>query len=176
MYRYKSGFTIIELMVTLVVAAIVLSIAVPSFTVQIRNNQALGLGEELASAINYARSEAVKRGGRVSMCASNDGAQCVGDWSEGWIVFVDSAATDITKPPVIATPPGVLRYWNDIPTTADITVSDSKTFIRYTSMGTLARVDNDNRIVISAKITGCTRGREVSVGLSGSVSLVPKDC
>ncbi len=163
-------------MVTLAVAAIVLGIAVPSFTLQIRNNQALGLGEELASAINYARSEAVKRGTRVSMCASSNGTQCGGNWSDGWIVFVDSAATDTTKPPIIANPPGVLRYWNEVPTTANITVSDSKTFVRYTGVGTLARVDNDNRIVITAKITGCTKGREVSVGLSGSVSLAPTDC
>lgn len=176
MYRYQSGFTIIELMVTLAVAAIVIGVAVPSFNTQIRNSRATGLAEQLVTTINFARSEAVKRGARVSVCASNDGLQCAGSWNDGWIVFVDSAAADNVKPPVITADPGVLRYWNDVATDASITVSDSKTFVRYTGLGTLGRVDNNNSIVITTRVTGCTTGREVTVGLAGAVSVVPKDC
>ena len=83
MLRQIRGFTLIELMVTLTVLAIVLGIAVPSFQKQIINNKSLTFSEEFAAALNYARSQAVKTTKRVSICASSDGATCTGSWSEG---------------------------------------------------------------------------------------------
>ncbi|MEA3277713.1 MAG: GspH/FimT family protein, partial [Pseudomonadota bacterium] len=47
---------------------------------------------ELVSTLNLARSEAIKRGDRITVCKSADGAACTGSggWDQGWIVFVDS--------------------------------------------------------------------------------------
>ena len=84
------GFTLIELMVTISVAAILLTIAVPNFRTFVLNNRITGQANDMMTALNYARSEAIKRGLPVSMCAGT-AAACTGltDWSTGWIVFAD---------------------------------------------------------------------------------------
>jgi len=175
-YRSK-GFTLVELMVTLGVAAIALSIAVPSFQTQILNNRSIALGEDFASAVNYTRSEAVKRAGRVSLCASKNGTACDGVWTDGFMAFVDTAATDTTTPPVVGL---VLRIWEKPDANALISVTsdgNDVTFIRYTSLGTLARV-NDEPLVIAAEQKKCKgkAARQINIGLSGLVSVNSVAC
>jgi len=76
----------------LALAAILLTIGVPTFQEMIRNNRAATHANEFMSTLNLARSEAVKRGRRVALCKSSDNATCVttGAWDQGWIVFVDA--------------------------------------------------------------------------------------
>jgi len=85
------GFTLIELMVTLVIAVILVVISVPGFRSIIQNNRATTQANELLSAMTLARSEAIKRGTNVSVCSSTDQSTCAASltWSSGWIVFVD---------------------------------------------------------------------------------------
>jgi len=92
---HGSGFTLIELLVTISVVAILLAIAVPSFQTFILNNRLATATNELVSALAIARSEAVKRATRVTVCKSaNAGAaspvcSTAANWQDGWIVFVD---------------------------------------------------------------------------------------
>ncbi|MDX1654550.1 MAG: GspH/FimT family pseudopilin [Candidatus Competibacteraceae bacterium] len=90
------GFTLIEMMVTLAVAVIVVTLVIPSFTRLLHNNQARNLGFELQSTLNMARSEAIKRNRQVTVCAKQaDAIQCdnsaggQGEWQDGWLVFLD---------------------------------------------------------------------------------------
>ncbi len=87
------GFTLIELMITLAVAAILLTVAVPGFRTAIQNNRVTTQSNDVLTALTLARSEALKRGIQVSVCSSNDQTDCDGapgtDWANGWIVFVD---------------------------------------------------------------------------------------
>ncbi|MDD5033548.1 MAG: GspH/FimT family pseudopilin [Methylococcaceae bacterium] len=87
-----SGFTLIELMVTLSVAAIVLTLAVPSFESSIQKNRLATQSNQLITALNLARSEAIKRGVQVTVCKSANGSACTtsGGWEQGWVVFVDN--------------------------------------------------------------------------------------
>ncbi|TAL47467.1 MAG: prepilin-type N-terminal cleavage/methylation domain-containing protein [Methylovulum sp.] len=85
--KYRSGFTLIELMVTIAIASIVLGIAIPSFTETIANNRLTTHANELVTALNLARSEAIKRG--VQVIINRKGA--IGQqWESGWDVFVDN--------------------------------------------------------------------------------------
>lgn len=177
-----NGFTLIELMVTLAVLAIVLGIAVPSFQKQIINNKSQTMGDEFAQALNFARSEAVKNKQRVSICASSNGTSCTGSWSEGFIVFQDNAASDTAD--VVSLGP-IYRIWPKLTSAGTLTVNRGPlgasgaptSFIRYTPLGTLAPIDN-KPINISLKLTGCTgkAARKISVNLSGFVNVQSDDC
>lgn len=88
-----TGFTLIELMITVAIAAIVLTIGVPSFRTTILNNTRVAQVNEFVGVLNLARSEAIKTGFRVVICRSSDGATCTantsGVWESGWLVFAD---------------------------------------------------------------------------------------
>jgi type IV fimbrial biogenesis protein FimT len=82
MKRYR-GFTLIELMVTLLVAGIMLAWGVPSFLGIIENNRVATQANTFVAALALARSEAVSKG--VTTHVSTIGA----DWSQGWRVWAD---------------------------------------------------------------------------------------
>ena len=88
------GFTLIELMVTLTVAVILMTIAVPSFRDALIRNRLTTYTNDLVGAINYARAEAIKRGQSVTLCKSTTGSACTtttgSQWENGWIAFVDA--------------------------------------------------------------------------------------
>lgn len=102
------GFTLLELMTALTVIGVLLTVGVPAFFDVVRNNRAAANANELVNALSIARSEAIRRGVRVSMCRSSDGLTCTGTWSNGWIIFTDTASTDETNPPGVGE---VLRVW-----------------------------------------------------------------
>lgn len=175
--KNQAAFTIIELMVTLAVLAIVLGIAVPSFTTQIQNNRVKALTEDLVTSINFARMEALKRGKRVSVCASVNGTACGGGWADGWITFIDSAASDVAATPVISNATDILRVQQKAGDGASIGEASSKTFLRYTAAGMLGRTVTNN-IAITISSTGCKSNvaKKINVNLAGMVSVDSVAC
>lgn len=92
--RGLRGFTLIELVVTLTIGAILLLIATPNITRFIEVNRLAAVTNEYVHDISLARSEAMKQGVGVGACPTNDGTQCTaGSWSDGWIVFADADDT-----------------------------------------------------------------------------------
>ena len=77
------GFTLVELMVTVAVAAVLLAIAVPSFTSIVNSSRLTAQANEVVAALQSARMEAVRRNARVSVCSSADGSTCAGP-AEAW--------------------------------------------------------------------------------------------
>ena len=104
--KRESGFTLIELMVTLAVAAIVLSVGVPSFRGVIMDNRLVSQANLVVTSVKLARSAAVRYQRNATVCASANYDAPVPtcststDWSNGWIVWVDKdrdAATDANE-------------------------------------------------------------------------------
>ena len=83
----------IELMITLFIVGVLLTMGLPSLKTFMQGNQLVAATNELISALHVARSEAIKINSRVSICESSNGKDCAttGDWKDGWIVFVDAA-------------------------------------------------------------------------------------
>lgn len=90
--RRQHGLTLVELLVTLVIAGIVLGLAVPSFQQMIANNQIVSQINTVSGSIAFARSSAaIQPQNDVTLCSSNDSSSCSGssEWEHGWIVFRD---------------------------------------------------------------------------------------
>lgn len=87
----QKGFTLIELMVTLAIAAILLTVAIPSFSDLIRTNRLTTKTNLFTTGLNLARSEAVKRNVKVVMCKGSGGTcNSTDKWEDGWLVFADT--------------------------------------------------------------------------------------
>lgn len=89
-----AGVTLIELLVAISILAILLTIGVPSFRDFFVENRVKAVTTDFLSSLNLARSEAIKRGGRVVVCKSSNPTAAnptcsSGAWSQGWVVFVD---------------------------------------------------------------------------------------
>jgi type IV fimbrial biogenesis protein FimT len=178
------GFTLVELMIVLAVIAILMSIVVPGFQTMFANNNAATLSEDFASAVSYARVEAVKRGKPVSLCRSNsDGTDCDDtgdDWNVGYLIYLEGQASETDASTSLATD-GVLKVY---PSAVDLNGSievtrgvDNVKFLRFTGLGTLAR-NVDSEAVITTKVANCkgSQEREITLKLSGSMSVVKKPC
>lgn len=85
--RGARGFTLIELMVTVVVIGVLAVVAAPAMTALVNNSRINGQTEELVTALQLARTEAVRRNARVTLCPSTDGSTCAAStsWAR-WIV------------------------------------------------------------------------------------------
>ncbi|MBF0610064.1 MAG: prepilin-type N-terminal cleavage/methylation domain-containing protein [Magnetococcales bacterium] len=89
--RSQQGYTLVELMITLAVAGVMIAASAPLVTDILRTNRLTALSNQLIGTLGYARSEAIKRSSRVTMCRSSSGSTCDGtQWENGWLIFVDS--------------------------------------------------------------------------------------
>ncbi len=165
----QSGVSVIELMFAIALLSIILGLAIPTFRETIQNNRLIAQNNEFVTALNYARSEALRRAGSVTVCASGDGATCSGDtnWSTGWIVFADPNSDG-----TLTAPEAPLQVW---PATGNgLTLNaGARPFIRYTSTGMSAFAET-----FSLLKPGCTgnKARQVSVARTGRISTTTVAC
>lgn len=154
MERVK-GFTLIELMVTIAVLAIAISIAVPSFSNMIRDNRAESQSGAMATALNLARSEAVKRGENVTVSPSTGT-----NWSGGWEVKAGSE---------------VIRSY---PALQGATLSSAVSSFVFNSRGRLEGValGTSNALAYRVGSESCRQERDISVNGIGRVSVARRSC
>ncbi|ABV86420.1 GspH/FimT family pseudopilin [Shewanella pealeana] len=84
-----SAFTLVELMVTLAVATILITVAAPSFNSFYENSRSDSAIRNIQQSLQLARSQAVSYGSTVTVCPLRDGT-CGTDWQNGFSVFIDN--------------------------------------------------------------------------------------
>ena len=151
---------------TLVIASIVMTLAVPSMRDLLQNNRITGQVNEMVTAFNLARMESIRRGAPVSVCASADQAGCSNatDWATGWIVFTDNNAGGN---PAVGT---LIRAWDQLP--GNPTVNAGASFVRYQSDGTTG-----SAFAVTHTIPDCTGMQQRTIGITpgGRVGGVTRD-
>jgi type IV fimbrial biogenesis protein FimT len=106
--KRMSGYTLVEIIIAMTVAAVILTIGIPSFRFVTNSNRIAAEINGLLGDMQFARAEAIKEGVPVTVCVSADGATCANTntWQSGWIVFSDfngNATVDTA-----ASPPDVI--------------------------------------------------------------------
>ena len=87
--RTQAGFTLYELLITVLVIGVILSFAVPNMQDFARNSRMTTTANDMHAAFHLARSESSRAKSNITICPSADGASCGGTWEDGYIVFVD---------------------------------------------------------------------------------------
>ncbi|WP_367605790.1 GspH/FimT family pseudopilin [Legionella sp. W05-934-2] len=167
----KNGFTLVEMMITLVVAAILIGLAVPSYFNMVQNNHITATVNKLSASLNYARLEAIKRGEQVSVCAASSAALNAcgtnAQWAQGWVVFVDENDNN-----VIDVGDTLIRVNEQLP--PGITITTVSSVVSYDGTGFL----NSNATNFTVSASGCTgdSGRQLAIAGSGRLSLSNVNC
>jgi type IV fimbrial biogenesis protein FimT len=155
------GFTLIELMVGVGIVAILMAVAVPTFSASRLNNQLRASANGLVASANLARSEAIKRSSNVRMCVSSNGTSCgSGNWRQGWIIT--SGTEVLYRQPAIPaefriTAGSNLTAFDFLPTGVDATAG-GWTVCRATPVGSQERV-------VTINAAGRARVRRSSTGV-----------
>ena len=151
-------------MVTLAIAAILLTLGVPGMTEFVRDVRRDARVSDLVVALNYCRSEAIKLGHEVTLCPSADGATCVGkaEWEHGWIVFAD-----VNSNGVVNGGETILRVWGAI--FDDGTIRGGKKRITYQSTGFSLGYNDTLRI---CDVRGVEKAKSVIVSMQGRARVV----
>ena len=92
----RGGFTMIELIVTMSVVAILTAIAIPSFVAISQGERRIAEVNDMVLALNYARSEAVKQNSPTGVSVTANGS-----WAGGWNVCCSSTGTSVNTLPAI---------------------------------------------------------------------------
>ncbi len=153
----QAGFTLLELLITVIVAIVLMAVAIPSFVNFIESNRVTGLANQMVTALNVARSEAIRRVETVELCVFNgdpEDPDCASDanWARGWVARVASGDNA----------GAVIRVWElDAPagvTLIRVESGDSQNVVRYNPMGRVQTLEQGERMLWRAQGNRCAAG------------------
>lgn len=173
----RRGFTLVELMVTVAVVAILAAVAVPGMQSFLAKSGMNAVKDDFAIALQRARLDAINRNTCVSICQLRAGTSntcatgaALGNWHQGWIVYLNDAcaapaATAVPAASLISVrQPGNERF--------RLTGSATTAAVTFNSRG-LLRSGSDTFQVTDANDANSPHGREIAVSFQGRVSVQP---
>ena len=170
-FKRELGFTLTEFIITLALAGIFITLAVPGYYSLIQNNKVVSMINNLSAGLSYARMESIKRGVRVSVCsAANSSLTSCGtaaQWLQGWIVFLDADNNNL-----VDSSNNLVKINAALPAGTIITASSS--IISYDGSGFITT----GPFTMNISATGCTgkNARILSVSTTGRMSIQKVNC
>jgi type IV fimbrial biogenesis protein FimT len=134
-------------MITIVIAAILLSIGVPSFTTMVRNNRITAQANEFITTVNLARNEAIRRGATINVTATS-GSNA---WQDGWSMTLASDGTVLRETAALE---------------GDNTLTGSVSTFAFSSQGHSNTTDT-----LTLCNSNTTKGRQINIALTGRISV-----
>lgn len=173
MVRRCAGYSLVELVVVLAIAATLSAIALPSFARLLAETRVAEASSDLFGAVLLVRSEALKRHRRVVMCPSADAADCAQDigWQSGWIVFEDpneNGKRDGDE--------SLLQVGQPRPVQVTITGTDKLgNYVSYVASG---RTEQLNGAYLMGTLTICSEGvaKKIVINHAGRPRLASATC
>lgn len=162
--RQMRGFSLLELIITLLIISLLVSLAMPNFMSRIQDDRLTSQINEFAAALYLTRSEAIKRGGRVTMCKSAESAESAecttdGGWEQGWLIFEDNnsnATFDKDKEDLIIKHEPL---YQNLQLRGNTSVED---YISYTASGHVKKITN---AIMIGSLTLCDNRTDPAVNM-----------
>jgi type IV fimbrial biogenesis protein FimT len=173
------GFTMVELLVTISIAAVLAAIAVPSLSPIFNNIKQKSTSGLLLNDLNQARGEAIKRNARTLLCVRNSlgtgcdtGVAAATSWLQGWVVCVDADMNGACDPGTASAPnPVVVRSAQEANLTINVVdnASVATSLIRFNSNSTQGAGSSSMNITIGGTWTGAV-SRSITVAATGNIA------
>jgi len=168
--RLENGFTLYELMITLTIVGVILTLGVPNLAEFTANSRLTSTANDLHASFQMARSESARAKTNITICASADALSgnpsCGGTWDQGYIVFVDDDG-DLARAGATET---VLRAHGAIATGVQLAVANDATYFSYASSG-LGRGDVGGNPAMTQVVMCDDRGNIVAAGGNSAARL-----
>lgn len=169
--RSQNGFTLFELLITMLIVGVVMTLGLPNLTSFAQNSRVTTTANDLLASLYLARSEAARSKTNITICGSQSpmaaNAACDGTFNDGWIVFVDSnlpaAVRDVMNE-------NVLKAYPAIDSALDIVTNGGATYFSFAGTG-LGRGNVNGTALQAARICD-DRGNVTVVGDSDSAARV----
>jgi len=165
--RTQHGFTLYELLITVMIVGIVLAFSIPNMQAFTQNSRMTSTANDLHSAFHLARSESSRTKTNITICASakpmEGAANCGGTWDQGYIVFVDQDG-DLDRK---GQAESVLRAQAAIAEGVSFAVANDATYFSYSSTG-LGRPNVGGKKAVSQIVMCDERGNVKAAGGSSA--------
>lgn len=166
--QFSKGFTLVELMVTIAVAAILIAVASPSMVSLYEGNRARSAISNIETAFLQARSQAISYGIQVTICPLV-GTTCGTNWAGGYSIFIDSAPTNnLNSDDLLINTQSAINSSDYIKSSENSFTFNPDGMLNSTNTGSIVYCPGD---------TNSADSRGITIGISGRISeLTASNC